>query len=54
MTQLHLLARFDGESGHFLSGNLGHKFGDTARDLDSVFVKLVLPEEAGEDRSAEL
>ena len=54
MTQLHLLARLDGERGHLLGRNLGHEFRDAAGDLDSVLVELALPEQASQHRAPQL
>ena len=54
VAQLHLLASLDGERRHLLGCDLWHQLGDTAADLDSVLVKLVLPQQAGEYRAPQL
>ncbi len=54
VTQLHLLARLDGECRDTLRGNLGNKLGDAPSDLDAVLVKLLFPKHAGQHRAAQL
>src|SRR5579864_794366 len=54
VTQLHLLASFDGERSHILSRDLGDEFRDAARDLDSVLIELALPEQACQHRAPQL
>ena len=44
----------DGKCGHLLGRYLWHQFGDTTRDLDSILIKLILPEQAGERRAPQL
>jgi hypothetical protein len=47
MTKLHLLASFDGERGNLFGVDLRDKFCDATGDLNSIFVELRLPEQAG-------
>src|SRR5579864_638022 len=54
VTQLHLFARLDSQRRHLLRANLGNEFRDATCDLDSILVKLALPEEAGQHRAPQL
>jgi hypothetical protein len=53
VTQLHLLTGLDGKCGHLLGRDLWYEFGDTTGDLDSVLIKLILPEQTGERRASQ-
>jgi len=54
VTQLHHLARLDGQLGRARGRDRRHQRLDAIGDRDAVLVKLVLPEEAVHQRALQL